>query len=69
MVCFHPFFASPARAQYQPSYFTERWIEHIHISKNWTERRRFELVLKVLTEQGIESLGMQSLFEAPWVAP
>ncbi len=33
----------PVYAQYQPSYATERWIEHIHVAKDWSERRRLEL--------------------------
>lgn len=50
-----------AHAQFQPSYATERWIEHIHVAKNFSERRRLEVDLKVLTEQGIERIAEQAL--------
>ncbi|MDI9332736.1 MAG: hypothetical protein QM527_15875 [Alphaproteobacteria bacterium] len=50
-----------AHAQHQPSYATERWIEHIHVAKDWSEHRRLELDLKVLTETGVERIAEQSL--------
>lgn len=50
-----------AHAQYQPSYATERWVEHIQVAKDWSERRRLELDVKVLTETGVERVAEQSL--------
>ena len=55
------FCLNAAHAQFQPSYATERWIEHIHVAKDWSERRRLELDLKVLTDSGIERIAEQSL--------
>jgi transglutaminase-like putative cysteine protease len=52
---------SSAWAQYQPSYATLRMVEQIHVHKDWTQTRRSEYEFKVLTRQGIESLGEMTL--------
>ena len=51
----------PAWAQYQPSYATLRMVEQIQVHKDWSQTRRSEFEFKVLTQQGIESLGELTL--------